>query len=223
VATVIFEDRVEVPLGSVRLEDFRVWAASPTFPRSGRIDYVSGTIEVDMSPEDIFSHGVLKAEVAAVLQRRVKKHATGLLLIDSTRVVCPRAELSVEPDVVFVSRDAIDRGLARLVPKSSGEPGRFAEIEGAPDLIVEIVSDTSVVKDTQRLPGAYYAAGVRELWLLDARRDPVSFVIHRRGETGFEPVGEERGAQRSAVMGCGYRLESRANDFGGQDFDLVEV
>jgi hypothetical protein len=25
------------------------------------------------------------------------------------------------------------------------------------------------------------------------------------------------------VMGCGYRLESRGNDFGGQDFDLVEV
>ena len=46
-ATVIFEDRVEVPLGSVRLEDFRIWAASPAFPRSGRIDYVSGTIEVE--------------------------------------------------------------------------------------------------------------------------------------------------------------------------------
>jgi len=222
-ATVIFEDRVEVPLGSVRLEDFRLWAASPAFPSSGRVDYVSGTIEVDMSPEDVFSHGVLKAEVAAVLQRRVKKLGMGLLLIDSTRIVCPRAELSVEPDVVFVSRDAIDRGRARLVPKGSGEPGRFVEIEGAPDLIVEIVSDTSVVKDTRRLPGAYHAAGVREFWLLDARRDPVSFVIHRRVETGFEPVGVDHGAQPSDVMGCRYRLESRANDFGGHDFDLVEV
>jgi hypothetical protein len=87
-ASVIFEERVEVPLGLAGLADFRLWSRSPGFPETGRIDFLAGTIEVDMSPEDIFCHGVLKAELAAVLQRRIKARNLGLLLIDSTRVVC---------------------------------------------------------------------------------------------------------------------------------------
>jgi len=77
VASVIFEEAVAVPLGLTGLADFRRWSAAPEFPETGRIDFLAGTIEVDMSPEDIFCHGVLKAEVAAVLQRRIKDLALG--------------------------------------------------------------------------------------------------------------------------------------------------
>ena len=221
-ASVIFEERVAVPLGLTGLADFRRWSASPGFPATGRIDFLAGTIEVDMSPEDIFCHGVLKAEVAAVLQRRIKLHGLGLLLIDSTRVVCAEADLSVEPDVVFVSHDSIRDGRVRLVPKTTGEPGWFVEIEGPPDIVVEIVSDTSVEKDTVRLPQAYHAAGVREFWLFDARVRPATFVIQRWTAGGFMPVSRVTGMQWSEPLGCGYRLDSRANALGGQDFDLVE-
>jgi Uma2 family endonuclease len=54
-----------------------------------------------------------------------------------------------------------------LVPKAGAEPGRYIDVEGPPDLIVEIVSDTSVAKDTRRLPEAYFRAGVAEFWLAD--------------------------------------------------------
>jgi hypothetical protein len=50
------------------------------------------------------------------------------------------------------------------------KPGGFIEVEGAADLVVEILSDSSVGKDTRRLPEAYAKAGVGELWLVDARR-----------------------------------------------------
>jgi Uma2 family endonuclease len=36
-------------------------------------------------------------------------------------------------------------------------------VEGGPDLVVEIVSDSSEEKDLDRLPRAYFSAGVREL------------------------------------------------------------
>lgn len=221
-ASGIFESRVVVPLDLAGLDDFRQWAASPDFPESGRIDYLAGTIEVDMSPEDIFCHGVLKSEVAAVLQRRIKSGGLGFLLIDSTRVVCAEANLSVEPDIVFVSHASIRDGRVRFVPKATGEPGRFVEIEGPPDIVVEIVSDTSVEKDTVRLPQAYHAAGVQEFWLLDARIRPATFLIQRWTAAGFVPVGDEGGLQPSGPLGCGYRLDSRGNALGGQDFDLVE-
>lgn len=176
-----------------------------------------------MAPEDLFCHGTLKSEIAAVLQRRVKQGGRGHLFIDRTRVSSPQADFSVEPDVVFLSYEALKTGRARLIPKSGGGPGRYVEIEGAPDLIVEIVSDTSVTKDTRRLPTAYFQAGVPEFWLVDARPKKPLLIVHQRGPEGYVPAPcSEDGFQRSEVFGCGFRLECRRGPFDDLVFDLQE-
>jgi Uma2 family endonuclease len=175
VATSIsFEDQIEVPLMLRSLADFRGWATSDEFPDTGRIDFIDGRIEVDMAPEDLFCHGTLKSEIAAALHQRVKFGKWGHVFIDKARISRPKTELSVEPDIVLLSHEAVRSGLVRLTPKAGGRPGRYVEIEGAPDLVVEIVGDSSVRKDTGRLPAAYFLAGVREFWLADARgEEPV--------------------------------------------------
>ena len=174
-----------------------------------------------MSPEDFFCHGTLKAEIFGVLYQRVKRESLGYLVTDRTRVSCPEADWSAEPDIVFVSSETLQTGGARLVAKASGEPGRYVELEGAPDLIVEIVSDRSVAKDTQRLPEAFFKAGVGEFWLADARSEPVVFRIHRRGQTGYELVQPDaEGFQPSAVFGCSFRLDARRDAQGNWAFDL---
>lgn len=176
-----------------------------------------------MSPEDIFCHGAIKSEFARVLTQQVKQRRLGFLLIDATRISSPEANLSCEPDLVFVSREALDSGLARLVPKASGEPGRYVEIEGAADLIVEIVSDASVAKDTRRLPAAYFQAGVREFWLADARGEEPIFIIHRPGPNAFEPVVRDAdGYQPSAVLGRRFRLDAARDKDHNWEFDLRE-
>ncbi len=221
-ATVLFEEQIEVPLGIQSLADFRRWAVSDQFPEAGRIDFVGGRIEVDMSPEDLYCHGALKVELIRVLSQHVKTGQLGDLFTDRTRVSAPRANLSVEPDIVFVAVDSLETGRVRLVPKASGGPGRYVELEGGPDLVVEIVSDTSVRKDTERLPAAYFQAGVREFWLADARAEPIVFRIHHRGRTAFQPVDVDRdGYQRSAVFSMLFRLDARRDDRGHWAFDLV--
>jgi Uma2 family endonuclease len=221
--SIIFEEQIEVPLPMRSLADFRRWAVSDEFPEKGRVDFIAGKIEVDMSPEDVYCHGTLKSEFAGLLQRRVKSGKLGLFLIDATRISSPDADLSCEPDILFVSRDSLDSGRARLVPKASGEPGRYVEIEGAADLVVEIVSDTSVAKDTRRLPAAYFKAGVREFWLADARGKNPTFIIHRPSANGFEPVAvDAEGFQRSATLGCRYRLDAARDPKGNWEFDLRE-
>ena len=219
--TVLFEEQVEIPLSIRNLTDFRRWASSDCFPENGRIDYLAGRIEVDMSPEEFISHGTLKSEIVTTLNLRVKQQQIGYLVTDSTRVSCPRADLSTEPDVVFVSYETLSSGKARLVPKATGEPERYVELEGAPDLVVEIVSDRSVKKDTQRLPAAYFSAGVREFWLADARGEQLMFQIYRPGETAFEPAGPDaEGYQPSAVFGCRFRLDRSRDVRGLWTFDL---
>jgi Uma2 family endonuclease len=222
--SVLFEDRLEIPLGLRSLADFRAWALSDDFPEEGRIDYLQGRIEVDMSPADVFCHGTPKTEIVGVLSARIKRQKLGILLSDCTRISCPRADLSAEPDIVFVSYDAIDHGRVRLVPKATEEEGRFVEIEGAVDLIAEIISDHSEAKDKKRLPPAYFAAGVQELWLIDARKRELLFQLHRRGKTAFVPVkADAEGFQRSAVLGCGYRLDRDKDRRGFWSYDLQET
>ncbi len=221
--TVVFEERVEIPLNLSSLADFRRWAQSGDFPDWGRIDYVAGRIEVDMSPEDFFCHGTLKTELVRVLAGSVKRGDLGHLVTDRTRVSSVEAGLSAEPDLVFISHEALESGRARLVPKVGGAPGRYVELEGAPDLIVEIVSDSSVGKDTRRLPRAYFEAGVTEFWLADARGENLAFQIHQRGESGYQAVGADPdGFQASAVFECSFRLDGARDPKGNWSFDLLE-
>jgi Uma2 family endonuclease len=219
-ATVVFEERVEIPLTLRTLAEFRGWAQSPEFPERGRIDYLAGRIEVDMSPEDIFCHATLKTEIVSVLASRIKRENRGFLMSDRTRVSSPAADLSVEPDVVFVSREALDEGRIRLIPKA-GVADRYVELEGAPDLIVEMVSDSSVVKDTRRLPEAYFQAGVAEFWLVDARGKDLLFSIHQPTAAGYKAVvADAEGFQRSTVFNCRFRLDGARDARGFWAFDL---
>ena len=219
--TVRIEEQIEIPLNLRNLVDFRRWATSDAFPEQGRIDYVTGCIEVDMSPEDLHTHGKLKTELVGVLWQRIKQEELGELYTDSTRVSCPDADLSVEPDLVFVKESSLDSGRVKLIPKAAGGADRYIELEGPPDLIVEIVSDASIRKDTERLPGAYFRAGVGEFWLVDARGEDLLFRIHHRGPSAYEPAeSDPDGYQHSTVLSRWYRLDRGRNARGRVVFDL---
>lgn len=221
--TLVFDEQIDVPLGIGCLADFRRWATSEDFPDRGRVDFIGERIHVDMSPEDLHTHGKLKTELVVVLGGRNKQSSLGELYTDRARVSCPDADLSAEPDVVFVRESSLDSGRVRLVPKAGGGADRYVELEGPPDLIVEIVSDASVRKDTERLPEAYHRAGVDEFWLIDARSDEVLFRIHRRGPSDYEAVeADGDGFQYSAVLERRYRLVRTRNQAGRVVFDLQE-
>src|SRR3972149_6074433 len=99
--TIRFEDSVEIPLNIRSLGDFRRWATSDTFPEQDRIDYVSGSIEVDMSPEDLHTHGKLKTELVAVLWQRIKQNQLGELYTDRARACGPPGDVPSEPDLAL--------------------------------------------------------------------------------------------------------------------------
>ena len=128
--SVILDDEVKIPFAS-SLAEFRAWTLSDEFPQRGRIDYLDGRIEVDMSPEDLFTHGTLKMEIGRVLATIAKASGLGFVVGDRARVSSLEARLSVEPDVVFVSYEAIQQQRVRLVAKASQEAGRYVEMEGA--------------------------------------------------------------------------------------------
>src|ERR1700740_957927 len=138
-SSVYREQGLAVPAGVSRLAAFRRWALSAEFPEHGRIDYLAGSVEADLSPEDLLTHGTVKAAIAAGLHALIVERDLGQLFIDRARVSSEAAGLSVEPDVLVVLWESLETGRVRYVPRIRGEPNRYAEIEGGPDLVVEIV------------------------------------------------------------------------------------
>lgn len=213
---------ISIPGGIESFGDFRAWTKSRTFPTTGRIDYVASQIEVDMSPEEFFSHGGPKEALARTLGPIVHAEALGYLRIDRIRVVADAVQLSAEPDLLFVSHESLDAGRVQLSsPRKRGKTS-YLEVTGGPDLVVEVVSPSSVNKDTQRLPLAYFAAGVREYWIVDARGDDLVFKIQTRGRTAFRtaPVDAE-GFAKSRVFARRFRLTRHTNSRGHWVYDLL--
>lgn len=212
---------ISIPGGIESLEEFRRWSRSPRFPSSGRIDFIDGRIEVDMAAEKFFSHGGPKTEIATVLQQIVKREELGEVRTDATRIVCAEANLSAEPDVLFISFNAFDNGRVRLTD-ADDESRDGAEVRGAPDLVVEVISDSSIAKDTVRLPRSYFAAGVHEYWLVDARGDDLVFKIQTRGRTAFRTVpADAEGFAKSRVFARRFRLTRHTNSRGHWVYDLL--
>jgi len=202
---VIFEQDLRIPTDAFTLEGFQDWVESEDFPETGRIDFLAGDVEVEMSPEDLYTHAVVKTAIAARLSSLIVDEDRGEVYIDRTRVVSPKALLSVEPDVVVVLWESFETG--RVQYAESAVDGRSSAIHGAPDVIVEIVSQGSVRKDTVALPAQYAQAGVPELWLADARSEELRFSIQTLRDdryTAIEPDGE--GWLRSPRLGGSFRL-----------------
>lgn len=212
----MLEDHREIEIPTIHnLGEFRSWALSEAFPQQGRIDYVVGKIEVDLSSEDYYTHGTLKTCIAREISDRVEELDLGDTLIAETRISDVPAELSAEPDIVVITYQAFDEQRVKLISNRTGQQDRFVEVEGSPDLVVEIGSDSSVAKDTQRLSLAYFAAGVLEYWLIDARGSEISFKLLRRGAQAFEPTpADAQGYQRSDVLGADYLLERNRHQRG---------
>ncbi|NUQ64695.1 MAG: Uma2 family endonuclease [Pirellulales bacterium] len=220
--TVVLNDQIEIPFVA-SLAEFRQWALSDGSPDKIRIDYIAGRIEVEMSAEDLYAHGIPKIELSSVLHGIVKEKELGDVFVDQTRVSNVSADLSCEPDIVFVSHESIETGRVRLVPKA-GHEDRYIELEGSPDLVVEIVSDNSVAKDTRRLPEAYWRADVPEFWLADARGRELVFQIDHRGVNGYEPpMPDAEGFQRSRVLDIAFRLTRIARPRGRWTYRVETV
>lgn len=214
---VLYEDSVVIPDGISDLDAFRRWAHSDAFPEAGRICFLDDQVWVDMSKEQVFSHNQLKQEFNVVIGGLVKTERLGRFFPDGLLVTNDRAQLACQPDGTFVSRQALKLGRVRLV---EAEKGGYLELSGTPDMVLEIVSSSSVEKDTVTLPNLYWRAGIPEYWLVDARSSRLQFDIFRYQPDGYAAVRKQGGWLKSDAFGRSFRLSRRVDDDGNPEYRL---
>lgn len=216
-SAIIIADQVRIPAWVVDLDSFRRWTRSDDFPQLGRFAYLQGQLWVDLNREELFTHNLLKTEFTTVVGALVRGDALGYLFSDGALLTHPGVELSTESDLTFVSWEAIRSGRVRLL---RGADDAHVEIEGTPDAVVEIVSRTSVRKDTEILRDLYWRAGIPEYWLVDARKD-LAFDILRHQPPGYVPAPKDAdGWMHSQVFDRLFRLTRETDPLGNPRFVL---
>jgi Uma2 family endonuclease len=215
--TVVCEgNQVRVPPWVIDLASFRRWADTDDCPEKGSVHYLRGEVWIDLTREPIFTHVALKGEIASGLYGLVKARRLGLLLGAGATFSNAAADISCRPDGAFLSAAGLAAGRARLVEGKDGPD----ELEGSPDMVLEVVSTSSVTKDTIVLKQAYWEAGVREYWLVDARGEALAFDILRHTARGYRATPGKDGWLKSAVFGRSFRLARHAGAAGHPDYTL---
>jgi Uma2 family endonuclease len=210
---------VRLPVSACTLDGFVAWATSDAFPQRGRISFINEEIFIDMSPEELETHNKVKTTVTSTMFHGNEEWELGELFSDRTLVTNEAAGLSTEPDGTFVKWRSYQTHQVRLVPREDALR-QYMEVRGRPDWVLEVVSRTSVEKDTQILRGVYHRAGIAEYWLIDAMDEEVDFQILVWRRTGYAAVRPRGGWRRSRVFGRSFRLVRRRNRMGRWQYKL---
>jgi Uma2 family endonuclease len=216
--TVTWEgEQVSVPDGVVDLESFRRWAHSDDFPERGRIWWLCGEVWVDMSREQIFTHVAVKTEVTVVLGGLAKANRLGLFFTDGLMLSNFGGDFAGNPDGTFLLNETLQSDRIRWL---EGAGGGYVELQGTPDMVLEVISRSSVHKDTVLLRKGYWLAGITEYWLVDARREPLAFDILRYTSRGYVTTRKQDGWMKSQVFGKSFRLTQSTNTLGHPEYSL---
>jgi Uma2 family endonuclease len=199
---------LRVPATAYTHQGFRDWATSDEFPDTGCISYLAGEVWIDMSPEIIETHTLIKAEVGYQVGGLNRQEKRGLYLDDRVLLTHEGAGLSTEPDALFALWSTLESGRLQLVRRKHRRD-QTKEVSGTPDWVLEVVSDSSVVKDTKWLRELYFKAGIPEYWLVDARAENLSFAILVAGAQGYTDAPRRGGWQHSPLFGGRFRLDRR--------------
>jgi Uma2 family endonuclease len=217
-STVVIEEKVRVPNWVEDLASFRQWAHSPEFPERGKISYLKGEVWVDISKEQLFSHNQVKGEISSVLTAFVKKNRLGIFFPDGMLLSDLETDFATGPNAIFVSKESLQSDRVIMI---EGADGGYVELQGVPDMVLEVVSPSSVEKDTQVLREVYWQLGIDEHWLVDARGERLDFDILRHGAKSYIPVRKSAGWLRSTVSGASFRLTRKTNEMGHAEFTLA--
>jgi Uma2 family endonuclease len=127
------------------------------------------------SPSPSADHQDLSGNLLLVLAPFVRKHQLGRLYVALFDVVLSPHDI-VQPDLLFISK-------ARLAILTE------ANVQGAPDLVIEILSASTRRLDETLKRDRYDQLGVQEYWIFDPKGQSVR-VFRRGQDAGFGAPSE---------------------------------
>jgi Uma2 family endonuclease len=171
---------VAAPKQFMTEEEFVEWTNST---ENIRAEWVDGEVLV-LSPNSV-EHDVLLIWLFNLLVPFVERHNAGTILGPNVTARLGAQKRRRIPDLLFVARTR-----QSLIKQN--------HVEGAPDLIIEIVSPESQSRDRRSKYSEYEKAGVREYWILDPLSRQMEAHVLKRGK--YKEIEPEQDILRSVLL-----------------------
>ena len=150
-------------------------------PEDKRYELHDGDLILVPSPKE--PHQKTSLDLAAELRLFTRRTGIGYIYIAPFDVLFSDTDV-VQPDVIFVSNERLEI----ITPDN---------IQGAPDLVIEVLSPSTAHRDRTFKRALYARHGVREFWLVDTDAHTIEVLL--LGASGYETVG---------IFGAGQTLTS---------------
>lgn len=212
---VVVQGQIVIPDWVDDLDSFRRWRLSKDAPDKGEIAFLDSYLWVDLTMEEFLTHNQVKAAYDFSIMSVVNPASLGRYVPDRMLLTNTEANLNAEPDGLFFTWESLRSGRLRFVER---EGQGIMELEGTADLVLEIVSKSSVRKDTVLLRDLYFKAGIQEYWLVDVRDGAMLFEILQRSPEGYVPVAAVDGWVASKVLGKKFQLQKKDDPLGHPQF-----
>jgi Uma2 family endonuclease len=132
-------------------------------PDEPRCELIYGRLYVAPSP--LLLHQVIVLDLGAAMHRLAQR--TGGMALVAPMDVTLFEHSVVQPDVLYVSPER------RAILQD--------RIEGAPDLVIEVLSKSTTRRDRGDKLRLYASAGVSEYWIVDPVARQVEFLVNENG------------------------------------------
>lgn len=136
-----------------------------------RYELLNGELILSPSPKEI--HQYISSILHIMIGTFVRERSLGKVYFSPFDVVLSDTNV-VQPDILFISNERAD-----IITSDN--------VQGAPDLVVEILSPATAERDRTVKLELYAQYGVKEYWLVDP--DAKTITVLLRGEGGLGVVG----------------------------------
>ena len=147
-----------------------------------------------MTPAPILYHQDVAMNLGGEIRAFVRAHRCGRVYLPPTDVYLDEHE-TYQPDIVFVSRNRKE-----ILKKH--------RIEGAPDLVVEVLSPATARFDRREKFAAYEKYGVLEYWIIDPETKTIEIFLRTEGRLVVNQKAGGHGRVESRVL-AGFAMDTR--------------
>ena len=126
--------------------------------------------ELVMTPSPSARHQEIVTELAGALRNFVRKGSLGKVYVAPLDIIFTEHTV-VQPDILFISQERVKTVVQE-------------KVEGAPDLVVEVLSPSTFYKDLRKKMAVYSQFGVKEYWIVDPERKTIE--LYCRGKEELE-------------------------------------
>jgi Uma2 family endonuclease len=131
-----------------------------------RYEIIDG--DLFMTPAPVTRHQIIAGRLIHLFLSYFETHPIGTALTAPCDVLLSDTDI-VQPDVIYMHKD----GKSRITEKN---------VQGPPDLVIEILSPGTAVRDRELKRKRYEHFGVQEYWLVDPDQNTLEILALKGGQ-----------------------------------------